>query len=327
MVLLEYSIHSKPIEKRYDGVRWVSSGASKYQYTVRDIVRNWQPDWIIGCSDIWYGILAGDLGKRYGCDVLIDAYDNYESYMPWAKPVHWCWRRALRKATALSAAGPQLLELISRGSRTVHRAVIPMAADPQFVPMDQSYCRNRLGLPHSIPLVGYYGSLSPRNRDAESVAQVVERLLQKRIDFRLVVAGRHHDKFSLSSRLNRYVMKLGYLPDGEMPQLINSLDVVLSVNRPTSFGTYSYPVKLYEAMSCGIPIVATKVGGTAWILRNHPESLVPPGDAGAMTEAVERALEEKSTDFSIQSGWEKSASRFVQLIDDAHRYSGEVGGR
>jgi glycosyltransferase involved in cell wall biosynthesis len=49
------------------------------------------------------------------------------------------------------------------------------------------------------------------------------------------------------------------------------------------------PVSLMEATSIGLPIVATAVGGVPQILENEVDALlVPPGDAGALAEAMTR---------------------------------------
>lgn len=46
------------------------------------------------------------------------------------------------------------------------------------------------------------------------------------------------------------------------------------MNTPGAFGDYSYPIKLYEAMACGRPVVASRTASTAWVLRDFPDRLV-----------------------------------------------------
>jgi glycosyltransferase involved in cell wall biosynthesis len=53
------------------------------------------------------------------------------------------------------------------------------------------------------------------------------------------------------------------------------------------------PVSVIEAMSCGLCIVSTNVGGIPYILDNERDALlVPPRNAGAMADAVLRILNE-----------------------------------
>jgi colanic acid/amylovoran biosynthesis glycosyltransferase len=49
------------------------------------------------------------------------------------------------------------------------------------------------------------------------------------------------------------------------------------------------PVVLMEAMSCGLPVVASRLSGIPELVGNEVEGLlVPPGDAGALASAIER---------------------------------------
>ena len=176
--LLLLSYRRDPIQsRRIDGLSMhtVSArpwGPLPYLAKAHALCRALQPDWVIGFSDIWYGILAMHLGSAYGCRALIDAYDNYESYILWAKPLHWIWRRALARADAVTAAGPGLAEWMQATSRRASVDVVPMAADPAFVSMPQVDCRRRLGLPEKGLMMGYSGSLYP----SRGIATVVQDL-------------------------------------------------------------------------------------------------------------------------------------------------------
>ena len=50
--------------------------------------------------------------------------------------------------------------------------------------------------------------------------------------------------------------------------LLNSMDVFAVVSRISAFGRFSYPVKLYEAMACRIPVAATATEPATWILKD-----------------------------------------------------------
>jgi glycosyltransferase involved in cell wall biosynthesis len=303
------------------GLEWYSEsfyplyrkgGPARYLYLANRLAAQ-RPDWIVSFSDTWYGILAQYLAARHGCKSLIDAYDNYESYIPWAKPLHWAWRRACRNATALTAAGPALLALMVQQRTIKNTAVVPMAADPIFRPMDREQCRAHFGLPSDIPLIGYCGSFY-HNRGVQILYEVIRRLRRKVPEVRLVISGRWQGGVGVPDDLQNSVIKMGYLPDDEVPVLLNAMDVVLAVNRSSTFGRYSYPVKLYEAMRCGIPVISTDVDGAAWVLREHPECLVLPDNVAKMTECVRAALRWRRKQYLGPRDWEDSAKRFSDVL-------------
>jgi len=54
------------------------------------------------------------------------------------------------------------------------------------------------------------------------------------------------------------------------------------------------PVALVEAMSFGIPVVATDTGGTSELVKPGTGLLVPPADAVALADAIQRLLEDRA---------------------------------
>jgi len=52
------------------------------------------------------------------------------------------------------------------------------------------------------------------------------------------------------------------------------------------------PVALIEAMSYGIPVIATPTGGTAELVCPGTGLLVPPADSAALADAIQNLLED-----------------------------------
>jgi glycosyltransferase involved in cell wall biosynthesis len=267
-------------------------------------VQTLRPDWIIGFSDTWYGILAVRLAKQHGARAIMDAYDNYESYIPWAWPLHQAWRAALVEADLISAAGPELGRLMAR-DRPMHDFVlVPMAADPCFSPVgNRAAARRLLGLPEYGPLVGYCGAINP-NRGLEVLFAAITLLEKDRPGLRLVLSGRHHPRVSVPDS----AIQLGYLADDHMPLLVGCLDVLAIPNRDSAFGRHSYPVKLYEAMRCRTSVAASRAPATEWILSDHPELLAEPGDRESFATAISRALDSPPVVYKAPNDWSSSAA-------------------
>lgn len=312
LLLLGYQ-NDPPAYRREDNLHWHSIsvmplGPWRYLQKAKRLGAELKPDWVIGFSDTWYGILAEHLARKVGAQSLIDAYDNYESYIPWLKPLHFLWRHSLTRANVVTAAGPQLADFMSRSTGDRPVDVIEMSADPVFFPRSKSTCRKHLGLPPEATLLGYCGSIHP-SRGIELLFSVFEEVKKLLPDVELVISGRLSKKIELPS----HVRWIGYLPAEDVPVLVNSLDLMFAVNKPGAFGNYSYPVKIYEALACGVPVVATALPGTAWVLRNYPEWLAKPGD---IDDCVDKIISALNAQLSLApvSGWQRSVTELEKLL-------------
>ena len=309
ILLLDYRSGST-IDVEQDGMRWRSSGPISYNSAIRQEVRSLAPDWIVGFSDIYFGILAVHHARRSAACACVDAYDNYESYMGWCKPLHWLWRRALRRADLVTAAGPGLVDLMIQGTVGHASAVVPMAADPVgFHPQSQQASREALSISGTGAYVGYCGSLH-RSRGVETLFTAIDSLHQHRPDIQFFHSGRTWSNVAIPTSLR----SLGYLPDDKVPLLLNSMSALVVLNKASRFGHHSHPVKLYEAMACEVPVVATSTLATDWILRDYPDRLVPPNDPNALTEAVLRSLEGGRPCYGQPAGWEAPCDAFEEAL-------------
>ena len=314
--ILLLSYHKQPIVNTNKfGIQWhgrsiMHFGKSSYWATACTLADTVKPDWVVGFSDTYYGILAEHLGSKFGIRSLIDAYDNYESYLPWCTPLHYLWRRAISKATAVTAAGPQLAQLLQQSRPGRPFFIVPMAADiPGFVPQDKNDCRRALNLPLEKKIIGYCGAIY-RNRGIETLFAAHNILKRAGFDIDLVMSGRKEKKISLPPSAKW----LGYLSDDEIPIFLNCLDVAAVINKLSDFGKYSYPVKLYEAMSCQIPVIATDTPATNWILKGDERFLARPADPCDLADKIRKALTSAYIDYGEQTSWEQSCNLFNEVL-------------
>jgi glycosyltransferase involved in cell wall biosynthesis len=300
-----------------EGVVWSSHdfltlGPLKLQATMTKEAAAYRPDWIFGLSDAWAGWLAHRLSRSVGSRLAIDAYDNYEAYMPWNLPMHWLWRRALRNADLVTAAGPQLADKLSRSTRNrsaVH--ILPMSADPCFVPQDRQACRSRLGLPNDVPLFGYSGGWT-RSRGSDIVLEAFARVRQELPDACLVLTG----KPPVHALSAPGVIGLGYVDDALMPAVTNAVDLCCVVLAKTSFGRFSYPAKLCEAMACRVPVVASGTDAVTWMLGNDRRFLARVGDAADHARLMLSNYRLHDPGYVLPPNWERSAAGLADWLED-----------
>jgi len=303
------------IEHDADGVHWSSRdvrtiGPLRLLDELTRQARAFRPDWVVGMSDAHYGWLAHRLSRRCEARLAIDAYDNYEAYMPWNVPLHWLWRRALGAADLVTAAGPQLAELLQshrRRGRPVE--VLPMAADPEFRPRDKQECRAGLGLPQDAPLLGYVGSWT-KSRGTHLIVDAFERVRAAQPEARLVLSGRPPGEVLHLPG----VIGLGYLPDAQLPLLVSSLDVACIVTADTAFGKFSYPAKLCEAMACKVPVVASATAAVRWMLDDRAGHLARLDDPADFAERALALLATPVAEYGDRPGWDAIGTRLNAML-------------
>jgi len=282
--------------------------ARKYIRKASSIIDSENIDCVIGFSDTYYGILAQYLASKHDIKSIIDAYDNFESYLNWLKPLHSLWRRATRKATHITVAGPGLADLMAK-SRPDHTAtIVPMAADPEFKPETKN-CRSGFDLPEDKKIIGYCGSISS-SRDIGILFEAFSIVKETLPDAILALSGRLDNSISLPPDC----IWLGYLPDDKMPDLMNSLDLLVVVLKPGDFGDFSYPVKLYEALATSTPVIATDTPATRWILDNNEKVLVQAFNKRALANSITRNIQNPDIQPG-KPGWNEAASIYNKLIE------------
>lgn len=301
-------------------VEWLSEdvrtvGVSRFLRKLSHHADDFRPDWIMGVSDIYYGWIATRIGATTGARVAIDAYDNYEAYMPWNLPLHWLWRRSIRAADLVIAAGPQLAQRLQSHRASGHPVeIIPMAADPEFRPLDKEACRRALDLPIEGRLIGYVGSWT-ENRGTTMLIEAFRQARKLQPDLRLVLSGKPPPQ----ALAEPGVVGTGYVADAQIPALINALDVACVITAENSFGWFSYPAKLCEAMACGVPVVATDTAPVRWMLAGHSGHLAQPGDAASFAERMLSQLEAPSADYGPRPTWLDHAARLDHLFSEVAR--------
>jgi len=107
----------------------------------------------------------------------------------------------------------------------------------------------------------------------------------------LLVGGQPHDPpvRRLREAAPDRTIHIPSQPHAKMPEILAQADLVVLPQRDTLFTRAQIPGKVYEAMAMAKPIVATAVSDLPLILEGAGV-VVPPGDAGALRQAVQGLL-------------------------------------
>jgi glycosyltransferase involved in cell wall biosynthesis len=186
------------------------------------------------------------------------------------------------------------------------------------------------------PMLVFVGTLEPR-KDVPTLVRAFAAVSGRHPDALLVLAGGAgwgaHDveaAVSASGRGDR-IVRTGYVGDDDIPALLRSATTVVYPSLYEGFG-----LPALEALACGVPLVTTR--GTAMEeVAGASALLVPPGDAGALSDILDDALsgrgddrvaaERRALGFAIveRHTWERSTDLHVAAYRTA--YSGGVSNQ
>jgi glycosyltransferase involved in cell wall biosynthesis len=198
--------------------------------------------------------------------------------------------RVFGAATALLAVSAEVAAYLQQSRATRGRIhVVPNGVDPnRFPPNLTPICH---GPPGSFT-VGFVGTLKPWH-GLTTLVEAFALLQRDSTNARLLVVGDGPERSRLEADLAQRGLRDSALFTGAVaphmvPGLLASMDVAVAPY-PKLTNFYFSPLKVYEYMAAGLPIVASRVGQLVELLRHEETGLLyPPGDAPALAAALQR---------------------------------------
>jgi teichuronic acid biosynthesis glycosyltransferase TuaC len=275
--------------------RLLPFGPKSYWRLINSIEKEFNPDLVWACSDAIHAILGVHVAKRLKAPLVIDLYDNFESYSATRVPgITQAFRRALRHADGITCVSRPLEEYVRKTSscKCPIEVIENAVPDGLFHPMNQADCRRELGLPADGILIGTAGAIS-RSRGIETLFKAFKILSQKRSDVHLVLAGTCDKKLSFPN--NPRIHYVGMLPPERVPVFLSCLNVSVICNRDSDFGRYCFPQKFYESVACCIPVVAAATGSMTELLKDNPGHLFKPENIDNLVTVLRRQINKPDT--------------------------------
>jgi teichuronic acid biosynthesis glycosyltransferase TuaH len=139
-----------------------------------------------------------------------------------------------------------------------------------------------------IPVLGYTGTVHPDRLNLELVIDVARKLKRGSI----VLLGPNYLQKTDRNRLDAAgnIFCVPAVPYSEVPDYMRAFDVCIAPHQVNLFTESLNPIKLWEYLAAGKPIVATDVPG----FRDYPQHVRVANDSMAFVRAVEEALLERS---------------------------------
>jgi len=290
-IALSYRRRPGPSSRDLTGVKWWSvnalpAGMLAYPAICNEVTGHWRPDVIWSSSDAGHAILGRWLSRKLDVPYVVDLYDNYESFALTGVPgLRRGLRRACREADGLTVVTHALKAFAEQRYRPIGPiAVLGNGVDTRrFVARDRGQARIRLGIPEDARVIGTAGSIT-QDRGIDDLFQAFAEIARKDDRLWLAYAGPRDATPDLYPHAR--TVDLGVLPQADIPELLSALDVAVVCNKDSEFGRYCYPMKLEEAIACGTPVVAARVGDVAQRLSFNDRHLYEPGQPHSLGEKI-----------------------------------------
>ncbi|WP_210527412.1 glycosyltransferase family 4 protein [Rubellimicrobium arenae] len=200
----------------------------------------------------------------------------------------------IRRMDEVVSTSARTAAYLERPSVVVHHGIDTATFQP---PADRAALRSELGMPEG-PIVGCFGRIRAQ-KGTDLFVDAMIGVLSERPDGGAILLGRatsEHRSFQqgLETRiaaagLSDRIRFLGEVPVGDMARWYQALDLFVAPQRWEGFG-----VTPIEAMACGVPVIATRVGAFEdQVADGVTGRLIPADDLPAMAQAIRDALSDR----------------------------------
>ncbi|MFL6195918.1 MAG: glycosyltransferase [Thermoanaerobaculia bacterium] len=268
-------------------------------------LRHEQPLMVLVQLPFW-AELGRELARRLGIPLVYDRIDLHVGFPGVPAGIESVEARLIREADLVCATAGLLAER-------------PREVSPRVLLLPNGVELAAFSEPATVrgeaeaPAIGYVGALGPWF-DVEAVAEAANALPGWR--FRL--AGRVEDAEVAALAGLPNLETVGEIPFAEVPEFLSGLDVALVPFRDLPLTRAVDPVKLYEALAMGLPVVARRLPET----ERWAEPLVYLyDDPSGFIRQLRRAVAERSPELARErrraaerESWDRRVSDLLEAV-------------
>jgi D-inositol-3-phosphate glycosyltransferase len=244
--------------------------------------------------------------------------------------------RRVERVIAATPAEEAQLKLLYRASGRRLRVIPPGVDGAHFYPIPEDEAKMYLGLPEEERFILFVGRIEPL-KGLETLIQAMACLRQRhsigKICLIIIGGDPDQDAEKMDDEMRRLrqlctelclddrVLFLGKRSQDILPYYYSAAEMVVVPSHYESFGMVAL-----EAMACGTPVIASQVGGLAFLVRDGETGFhVPDRDVSALCQRMLLLLTQEETRqrMSLQAAsyarsyhWEHIAPRIVEVYQE-----------
>ena len=290
------------------------------------VAKRTRPSVIHGHWILPTGLVALVTGKLYRLPFVLTAHGG-DAFSMRSGLLSRLKKFVVRNASAWTANTNTTANAILPGATSYGCNIVPMGVDTTvFKPISSE--KQRQGNIRRILFVGRLVEKKGANVLLRAISLLPEEI---RSGIRVDIVGDGAEKPVLieqaqKSGIDMLVNFVGTVPNKELPSFLQKADVFVGPSIVDSTGdTEGQGVVFLEAMACGLPVIASNVGGIAEVIENGVNGiLVPPGDAEKLSLALNELLFDEEEQSRItgngieviktQFTWDLASERFLGIF-------------
>ncbi|MGH8397661.1 MAG: glycosyltransferase [Gammaproteobacteria bacterium] len=246
-----------------------------------------RPDIIHAQSVLWAGVAASEISRKYGVPFVVTEHSSAYArglIKDWQIPFIKQTFGAVERINCVSAELDR--ELQSLGCDPARIRIIPNSIDTDFWKKETITDKDE-----NINIICV--ALLTRNKGIELLLHAFVVILNDTDNIHLTIIGdgpEYQHLMQLAERLDipMHVSFLGLLQENEIKKNLERADAIVLASYHETFG-----VVLIEAMSMGIPVIATACGGPEDFVTPEVGYLVPRNDVPALRDALKAFISER----------------------------------
>ena len=276
-------------------------------------IKKLKPDVIFATWAFPDGFAAVLLGKIAGVKVVVKVHGSDVEILKKQRLRRLLAVWSMNRASNVVGVSAYLSEMLVELGVQPHKiTVIYNGLDQQkFRRLDRLECRHKLGLSSTNKIILYVGNLK-NDKGAVDLFNAFMGIAKLDNTVDLIYAGDGDCRAAIEQMSTKYgvdsaVRLLGKVSHHSLPEWMNAADVLCLPSHHEGV-----PNVLLEAAACGVPCVATTVGGIPEVVTPDSGLLVAPGDILALTQALSAALSREWDRNKVQAALQLTIGTWAQ---------------